>query len=81
MSAAVSDYNFAALVDPVYEAVFIVYMSRPPAGHVAAKLFGVANAVIWVAVDVLDELIEPLQDFFVPRLQIQVGECVKISDR
>jgi hypothetical protein len=39
MSAAVSDYNFAALVDPVYETVFVVYMPRPPTGHVAAKLF------------------------------------------
>jgi hypothetical protein len=72
MSAAVSDYNFAALVDPVYEMVFVVYMPRPPAGYVAAKLFGMADAVIWVAVDVLDELIEPFQDFFVLRLPIQI---------
>ena len=51
----------AALVDPVYEAVFVVDTPRPPAGHVAAKLFRVADAVIWVAIDVLDELIEPFQ--------------------
>jgi hypothetical protein len=64
MSTAVSDYDFAALVYPVYDAVFVVYMPRPPAGQVAAKLFRVINAVIWVAVYILDELIEPFQDFF-----------------
>jgi hypothetical protein len=81
MSAAVSDDKFAALADPVYETVFVIYTPRPPAGHVAAKLFGVANAVIRVAVDVLDELIEPFQDFFVPRLPIQVVLPGSVSPR
>jgi hypothetical protein len=81
MSAAVSDDNFAALVDPVYKTVFVVYTSRPPAGHIAAKLFGVANAVIRIAIDVLDELIEPFQDFFVPRLPIQVVLPGSVSPR
>jgi hypothetical protein len=81
MSAAVSDGKFAALVDPVYKTVFVVYMPRPPAGHVAAKLFGMANAVKWIAVDIFDELIEPFQDFFVLRLPVQVVLPGSVSPR
>jgi hypothetical protein len=62
MRAAVSDDQFAFLVDSVYETVFIVNTPRPPTRHVAAKLFRMADAVVWIAVDVLDELIEPISN-------------------
>ena len=76
-----SDDKFAVLVDSVYETVFVVDMPRPPTGHVATKLFWMPDAVIRIAVDVLDEMIEPFKDFFVLCLPVQVVFPGSVSPR
>ena len=53
---------------PVDDAVSVVDTAAPPAAQIALQRLGLAEALVSVPLDVLQERIDALQQLFIPRL-------------
>ena len=71
MSFTLDDLN-RVVRDPVNDAIPIVDSTAPEAAHVLFQRLRLADSVVSVALDVLQELVDPLQGLLVLGLPVQV---------
>jgi hypothetical protein len=71
MPTALSDFH-GAINQTVDYSVFIVNLSRPPSGQIAAQRLGLAYAVITIAFNILHQPIYSPQSFLIMPLPVKI---------